>query len=181
MLAWLLLASFVGGCAAWPLSLFFGRRAAGWLLALLPAGLFATFVRLATVMESGQAIEERVERGADEALFGAGTAPDMTALSEQQLAVALLRALEAESPGAAVRHDSLLYYRSRTNAEIDFVSPSFRQVCVESKFVDRGWGRAFQTIEASGRAGVVATRSGTQEHDGGWALPAGLVAFLLGQ
>jgi predicted AAA+ superfamily ATPase len=114
--------------------------------------------------------------------FGAGSAPDLTALSEQQLAVALLRALEEESPGAAARHDSLLYYRSRTNAEIDFVSPSFSRTCVESKFVDRGWGRAFQTIEASGRrTGIVATRSGTQEHEGGWALPAGLVAYLLGQ
>lgn len=112
--------------------------------------------------------------------FGSGSPPDATALSEQQLAVALLRALEEESPGAAIRHDRLLYYRSRTGAEIDFVSASFPASCVESKFVDRGWGRAFQTIEASGRsAGVVATRSGVQRHDGGWALPAGLVAFVL--
>ena len=60
MLAWLLLASFAGGCAAWPLSLLFGRRAAGWLLALLPAALFANFVRLAAVMGSGHLIHERV-------------------------------------------------------------------------------------------------------------------------
>jgi hypothetical protein len=113
--------------------------------------------------------------------FGAGSPPDMSAVSEQQIAVALLRVLEAESPGAAVRHDSLLYYRSRTRAEIDFVGPTFAKTCVESKFVDRGWGRAFQTIEASGRrAGVVATRSGTRRHAGGWALPAGLVAYLIG-
>lgn len=113
--------------------------------------------------------------------FGAGSPPDMTAVSEQQIAVALLRSLEDETPGAAVRHDTLLYYRSRTRAEIDFVSPAFPGTCVESKFVDRGWGRAFQTIEASGRRhGIVATRSGTKKHDGGWALPAGLVAFLLG-
>lgn len=112
--------------------------------------------------------------------FGAGTSPDPTALSEQQIAVALLRALEAEWPGAAMRHDRLLYYRSSTGAEIDFVSASFAKTCVESKFVDRGWGRAFQTIEASGKSpGVVATRSGLNRHDGGWALPAGLVAFLL--
>jgi predicted AAA+ superfamily ATPase len=112
--------------------------------------------------------------------FGSGAAPDPTALSEQQLAVALLRALEEEWPGAAMRHDRLLYYRSSTGAEIDFVSASFAQTCVESKFVDRGWGRAFQTIEASGKfPGVVATRSGLNRHEGGWALPAGLAAFLL--
>lgn len=113
--------------------------------------------------------------------FGAGSPPDLGAISEQQIAVALLRSVEEASPGSAVRHDTLLYYRSRTRAEIDFVSPAFRHSCVESKFVDRGWGRAFQTIEASGRrTGIVATRSGTRRHDGGWALPAGLVAFMLG-
>lgn len=123
--------------------------------------------------------DPRLARLASE--YGAGSPPDMTALSEQQIAVALLRALEEESPGAAVRHDTLLYYRSRTKAEIDFVSPAFANTCVESKFVNRGWGRAFQTIEASGRpTGIVASRSGTQKHDGGWALPAGLVAYLIG-
>jgi len=112
--------------------------------------------------------------------LGAGNAPDPAALSEQQLAVALLRALEEERPGAAIRHDQLLYYRSNTGAEIDFVSASFANTCVESKFVDRKWGRAFQTIEASGKIpGVVATRSGLNRHEAGWALPAGLVAFLL--
>jgi predicted AAA+ superfamily ATPase len=113
--------------------------------------------------------------------LGAGSPPNDTVLSEQQIALALLRALDRESPGAAVRHDRLLYYRSGTGAEIDFVSPSFSSSCVESKFVDRGWGRAFQTIGASGRtSGIVATRSGAREHNCGWALPAGLVAFLFG-
>ena len=64
----------------------------------------------------------------------------------------------------------------RPRAEIDFVSPAFARTCLESKFVDRTWGRAFQTIEASGRrTGIVATRSGTRRHEGGWALPAGLL------
>lgn len=112
--------------------------------------------------------------------LGAGAPPKASALSEQQLAVALLRALEEERPGAAIRQDRLLYYRSRTGAEVDFVSASFPATCIESKFVDRAWGRAFQTIEASGRpTGIVATRSGTQQHAGGWALPAGFVVFLL--
>lgn len=122
--------------------------------------------------------DPRLARLASE--FGAGSVPASTALAEQQLAVALLRALEEEWPGAAMRHDRLLYYRSRTGAEIDFMSASFSTTCIESKFVDRGWGRAFQTIEASGRpSGVVATRSGLKRHDAGWALPAGLLAFLL--
>lgn len=113
--------------------------------------------------------------------FGAGQPPAIAALSEQQLALAILRALERRAPGAAIRHDRLLYYRSSTRAEIDFVSPDFAATCVESKFVDRRWGRAFQTIEASGRStGLVATRSGVERHAGGWALPAGFLAYLLG-
>lgn len=113
--------------------------------------------------------------------MGAGSPPHPAALSEQQLALSILRALERRAPGAAVRHDRLLYYRSASKAEIDFVSADFATTCVESKFVDSGWGRVFQTIEASGRStGIVATRSGLKRHKGGWALPAGLVAFLLG-
>jgi predicted AAA+ superfamily ATPase len=112
---------------------------------------------------------------------GVGQPPDSTALSEQQVALALLRASERQESGAAFKHDRLLYYRSSTNAEIDFVSSDFPNTCVESKFVDTGWGRAFQTIGASNFApGVVATRSGVNRHDDGWALPAGLVVYLLG-
>lgn len=111
---------------------------------------------------------------------GAGQPPAETELSEQQLALALLRTLEREEAGAAVRHDRLLYYRSSTGAEIDFVSPAFPDTCFESKFVDSGWGRAFQTIGASGfGSGLVVTRSGVKRHGDGWALPAGLIAHAL--
>lgn len=111
---------------------------------------------------------------------GGGKPPDSTELSEQQIAVALLRALERTDASAAMHHTRLHYYRSKTRAEIDFVSPSFAEVCVESKSVDTGWGRAFQTIAASdSRTGIVATRSGVQRHDDGWATPAGLLAYLI--
>lgn len=110
-----------------------------------------------------------------------GQPPDDTALSEQQVALALLRALEREEAGAAIEHDRLLYYRSSTKAEIDFVSPDFPNTCFESKFVDRRWGRAFQTIGASNfTSGIVATRSGVRRHDDGWAMPASLLVYLLG-
>jgi hypothetical protein len=106
--------------------------------------------------------------------------PDPSALSEQQLGLAILRSLEHGAPGAAMRHDRLLYYRSATRAEIDFVAADFPATCVESKFVDRAWGKSFQTVRASGRStGIVATRSGFRRHEGGWAVPAGLLAYLL--
>lgn len=53
MIAWLLALSLVGSCAAWPLSFLFGRKASGWLLALLPAGLFAAFLGFAPTIEAG--------------------------------------------------------------------------------------------------------------------------------
>lgn len=112
---------------------------------------------------------------------GAGTPPDRTALAEQQLGLALLRRLEAETPGAAIHHDRLLYYRSSSGTEIDFVAQDFAGTCVESKYVDDRWGQAFNTIAASGQSpGFVVTRSGLQTHDDGWAVPAGVFVYLIG-
>lgn len=115
------------------------------------------------------------------ALRGAGRAPDVTALSEEQIGVALLRSLERESPGAAARHDQLLHHRSATGAEIDFVAAQFGAVCVESKYVDAGWGRALQTARASPwPRSIVATRAGVGRQADSWALPSGMLAVLLG-
>jgi multicomponent Na+:H+ antiporter subunit A len=60
MIVWLLALAFAGSCAAWPLSFLFGRRASGWLLALLPAGLFAAFLSLAPTIEAGGIITQRL-------------------------------------------------------------------------------------------------------------------------
>jgi multicomponent Na+:H+ antiporter subunit A len=60
MIAQLLALSFAGSCAAWPLGRVFGRRASGWLLALLPAGLFAAFVRFAPAIASGGVVTQQV-------------------------------------------------------------------------------------------------------------------------
>ena len=59
MISTLLALSLAGSCAAWPLGRRVGGRAAGWLLALLPAGLFAAFLRFAPAIESGRVITER--------------------------------------------------------------------------------------------------------------------------
>lgn len=60
MIAWLLGFAFLGSCAAWPLSFLFGRRAGGWLLALLPASLFVAFLNFAPMIASGRAITWRM-------------------------------------------------------------------------------------------------------------------------
>jgi multicomponent Na+:H+ antiporter subunit A len=60
MIAWLLALAFAGSCVAWPLSHLFGRRASGWVLALLPAGLFVAFLSLAPTIEAGRIITQKV-------------------------------------------------------------------------------------------------------------------------
>src|SRR5690606_28217765 len=63
MISWLLALSFLGSCAAGPISRFIDRidrRASGWLLSLLPAGLFVAFVCLAGEVEAGRIVADRV-------------------------------------------------------------------------------------------------------------------------
>ncbi len=60
MIAWLLAFALAGSCLAWPLSHLFGRRTSGWLLAILPAGLFAAFLRFAPTIEAGHAITQKL-------------------------------------------------------------------------------------------------------------------------
>lgn len=52
MLIWLILIAFLGSCLAGPVSRAAGKWA-GWLLALLPAGLFITLIKISPVMERG--------------------------------------------------------------------------------------------------------------------------------
>jgi multicomponent Na+:H+ antiporter subunit A len=59
MISTLLALSLAGSCAAYPLGRRVGGRASGWLLALLPAGLFAAFLRFAPAIEAGRVITER--------------------------------------------------------------------------------------------------------------------------
>jgi multicomponent Na+:H+ antiporter subunit A len=59
MISMLLAVSLAGSVAAWPLTRWLGRGTAGWVLALLPAGLFAAFLRFAPGIESGHTLVER--------------------------------------------------------------------------------------------------------------------------
>ncbi|MHB1224178.1 MAG: hydrogen gas-evolving membrane-bound hydrogenase subunit E [Gemmatimonadaceae bacterium] len=60
MLAQLLALSLLGSCAAWPLSRLSGRRAAGWLIALIPAALFVAFLGNSSAIEAGAVITQHV-------------------------------------------------------------------------------------------------------------------------
>ena len=61
MIAQLLALSLAGSCAAWPLGRVLGRGTSGWLLALLPAGLFAAFLGFTPAIAAGRVITQQVD------------------------------------------------------------------------------------------------------------------------
>ena len=105
---------------------------------------------------------------------------DFTRLSQQQLGLALLRAIERTAPGTLVGHDQVLHHRTASRKEIDFVGPQFGGIAFESKYVDGGWRRDALTLKASRWQGVVATRSEIDLSDPEVAaVPTAMLAWLL--
>ena len=114
---------------------------------------------------------------------GDAHAIDETALSEQQLAMALLRNSLRDGHSTHMDFDRVLYYRSATDAEIDFVGPGFGGLAIESKYVDGRWRRtAGRTLAASPWRGLVATRTEMDldgSDDGVAAVPTAMLAWLI--
>ena len=112
-------------------------------------------------------------------LRGLGREPDLTQLSQQQVGLALLRTLDGVTDGRAADFDRLMYYRSASRTEIDFVARQMDGVAVESKYVDDGWTRDLQTVTASPWRGILASRSGLEWRDQAVVIPAAFLAVLL--
>ena len=106
--------------------------------------------------------------------------PDLTVLSEQQIGLCLLRNVGAEDAISLADFDSVLYHRTPTDAEIDFVGPAMGDIAVESKYVDDRWSRAMQTLRSSRWFGILASRSGLDWRTDGWVIPAPILALILG-
>lgn len=106
---------------------------------------------------------------------------DETTLSEQQLGMALLRSSLRDGHSNYTDFDRVLYYRSATGAEIDFVGPDFGGVAIESKYGDGRWRRsAGSTLAASPWRGVVATRTELDlEEPEMAAVPTAMLAWLI--
>jgi hypothetical protein len=101
-------------------------------------------------------------------------------MSEQQLGMALLRGLEADEPGSYVDFGRVLYHRTPTRKEIDFVGPSFAGLAFESKYIDGRWRGEARTLQASPWRGVIATRSELNLDDPTMAaLPTAMLAWLI--
>jgi predicted AAA+ superfamily ATPase len=62
--------------------------------------------------------------------------PDATRLAEQQLGMALIRHLENANPGSYAGYDDVLFERTPTRKEIDFVGHRLAPVAFEGKYTD---------------------------------------------
>jgi predicted AAA+ superfamily ATPase len=108
------------------------------------------------------------------------TPPDISWLNEQQVGLALARAVSFTEPAAFLESDRLMYERTSTGAEIDFVGLEL-DVPFECKYTDAKWRREAQTMEARHGQGVMVTRSPyLVEADARiWAVPASMLAWLV--
>lgn len=106
--------------------------------------------------------------------------PDASKLSEQQIGLALISAVSQANPVAFVEADQVMYERTSTGAEIDFVGPAL-EIPFECKYTDTTWKREAMTMRAKYEKGVMVTRTplAIGEEEPVWAVPAGIVAWLL--
>lgn len=106
--------------------------------------------------------------------------PDSAKLTQQQIGLALTRAVSLHAPAAFVQTDRVMYERTATGAEIDFVGPDL-EIPFECKYTDGSWRKEALTMKARHGRGVMVTRSPllTGAEEPIWAIPAGIFAWLL--
>lgn len=103
--------------------------------------------------------------------------PEASQLAEQQLGLAILRALPVQL-GSPDSYCSPMYGVTR-NSEIDFVGPELRSFGIEGKYVDVNLGRERLTLRRRFGKGILATRSAIDLDDEVLGVPAPFVALLL--
>lgn len=113
--------------------------------------------------------------------------PDFTALSEMTLAVTLARAVDQIDEGRWIADDTIGYARTGSGNEIDLGPvriPSdagpMTTTPIESKWIDSGWRAEARRIEANYGRGILATKSVLELDLPVRAIPAPMVASLLG-
>jgi predicted AAA+ superfamily ATPase len=107
-------------------------------------------------------------------------APSLEMLSEQQLGVSLLRAVRREQSATFDDYSSLMFLRTKTRSEVDFVGPQLDPAAFESKYVDSKKTQATATVKAlENRNGVMASRAFFDPEGSVPWLPAAFIAWLL--
>ncbi len=113
--------------------------------------------------------------------------PDMTVLTEAALAVALAATIDDRQPGRWMSEDTIGYVRTGSGQEVDFgpipvPSPGGTNwtIPIESKWVSNGWRKEAKVIEGKFGRGILATKNITRLDTPAWAIPAAVLALLIG-
>lgn len=113
--------------------------------------------------------------------------PDFSKLTENVCAVALASAIDRLQPGRWMTGDTIGYVRTGSGQEVDLgqvpvpgPGGSEWTTPIEVKWVPDGWRAEAKVIEGRYAGGIVATKSVTRLDTPSWAIPAPLVALLLG-
>jgi predicted AAA+ superfamily ATPase len=113
--------------------------------------------------------------------------PDFTVLTEMALAVALAKAIDQRDEGRWASEDTIGYLRTEAGKEVDFgpvrvptSSGAALTTPIESKWVSNLWRSESRVIEGRFGTGVVATKSILDLDHPTWAVPAPMLAALLG-
>ncbi len=113
--------------------------------------------------------------------------PDFTALTEAVIAISLAKAVEERDEGRWIANDTIGYVRTGNGKEIDFAPISFpgfggavSSVPIESKWTDNIWRAEAQVMSNFYGNGILATKSLIDVRNKVWAVPAPLLALLLG-
>ena len=105
---------------------------------------------------------------------------DPTVLTEMQLGMSIRR--QVLSGIKTAENDEFLFHvRTPARKEIDFVSPHLGDTAVEGKYSEGGsWRGDAATVNASRWKGLLVTRNVLDVGDDkAWAVPAGLLAYLV--
>lgn len=106
---------------------------------------------------------------------------DITVLAEMQIGMAIRRSFIALGRPWDGEYD-IFYFKTPARKAIDFVSEALNGVAIEGKYTESGkWKREAKTVEASEYDGILATRNvlDTSSVAGAWAVPAGMLAYLI--
>lgn len=112
--------------------------------------------------------------------------PDMTKLTEATIAVTLARAIDNMDEGRWLHGDTVGFYRTESDKEIDLApvpipaaAGSAETVPLESKWVDRGWKSETRSLGGKYGRGIVATKTALDLGGPVWAVPAPMLALAL--
>jgi uncharacterized protein len=113
--------------------------------------------------------------------------PDFTQLTENAIGAAMARAIDNLQPGRWHNKDTIGYLRTTNGKEVDLApcpvpTTAGRALTtpVECKWVTQGWQGEAKVIEGRYNHGIIATRNIVDHNRTVWAMPAPLLALLLG-